>query len=854
MTAAVSSFTSMATGPAAVLNTAANGIRRNVANLSVASTGLAMAIGKGARTIYSMEDVLNEIEGRRFGKNDTFTLASGIEMSRQQFRDSVVALVNEINQQTPRTADEIMKAYNQLVQAGLSHEQVQAILPTSMDFAIAGNFDTEEAADKLTNVMTAMRLPMSTQRQAEESAKRAADVIAYAATSTNSSVEQMTEAFKYAAPSASALGVSIEQLAAMFLIQARRGIKASEAGVSIRAMLTRMVRSTNMAQASLARYNIDLADYLEATKEITAADFSTAMSFAGLDARPAEGAIDKILGMDLASSEKVKLITGAIMNAVGDKTTMSAQSISDAVTETLFGFGESLDVERLIADMQKAGIAMSDFFKIFDVRQGARTLALFGDDLSKWVDDLEENSAGFADALKRTRMQGIVGAWSQLSAALVIGAQKIASSGVLEGATRLVERLRDLTLNIAEANPQLLKFGTYAVIGLAALAPLGFAITGIAAALGLMVNPLALVVAGLSTIAILKWDAISKFAENFGRNFVANLDPAIIARFSSFVDKMKEFGSAVFQSSSYNMRWAKASVAWGKSTAEALNSVYNGMQKFLANDVVQSFIGAMGSLFDMIGSAGSLAGRTLKELGDAAVAFGSSFMEHLSPGASDAIASGLKNMLDGISNAYGRIAGYLDTINFDLDGVGAKAGEWAAKIVNALTSIGDIDLYGAGQKIMQSLVDGLLSVFQKLMSVVSSIKSALTINGSVNVSGHATMSAREAQTASERALIRAQSDGSLGDALDGRRAAGGPVRRGLSYLVGEGGEPEIFTPGANGFITPMSRAGGGGPLIGSVHIHGANADEVMAKLNNLLNQTLMRSRQLAMDGRPVYEW
>ena len=465
----VSAFTRMAAGPAAVLNQTANNIRRNVSNLAVASTGLSLAIGKGARTIYSMEDVLNEIEGRRFGKNDTFTLASGIDMSRQQFRDSVVALVNEINQTTPRTADEIMKAYNQLVQAGLSHEQVHAILPTSMDFAIAGNFDTEAAADKLTNVMTAMRLPMATQSQAEESAKRAADVIAYAANETNSTIEQMTEAFKYAAPSASALGVSMEQLAAMFVIQARRGIKASEAGVSIRAMFTRMVRPTNMAQAALARYNIDLADYLEQTKELTAADFSTALSFGGLDARAAEGEIDKILRMDIASSDKVQKITSAIMNAVGDKTTMSAQAISDAVTETLFGFGEELDVERLIADMQKAGIAMSDFFKIFDVRQGARTLALFGDDLSKWVDDLEENSEGFAQALRNTRMQGIVGAWSQLSAALITASQKIAASGVLQGATRLVQTLRDFTLGLSEANPQLLKFGTYAVVGSAGL-------------------------------------------------------------------------------------------------------------------------------------------------------------------------------------------------------------------------------------------------------------------------------------------------------------------------------------------------------------------------------------------------
>jgi predicted PurR-regulated permease PerM len=49
-------------------------------------------------------------------------------------------------------------------------------------------------------------------------------------------------------------------------------------------------------------------------------------------------------------------------------------------------------------------------------------------------------------------------------------------------------------------------------------------------------------------------------------------------------------------------------------------------------------------------------------------------------------------------------------------------------------------------------------------------------------------------------------------ALGGARATGGPVSGGSSYLVGETG-PEIFTPGASGFITPNNRLGGGGNII-----------------------------------------
>ncbi|MCA2378607.1 phage tail tape measure protein [Agrobacterium genomosp. 3 str. RTP8] len=42
----------------------------------------------------------------------------------------------------------------------------------------------------------------------------------------------------------------------------------------------------------------------------------------------------------------------------------------------------------------------------------------------------------------------------------------------------------------------------------------------------------------------------------------------------------------------------------------------------------------------------------------------------------------------------------------------------------------------------------------------------------------------------------------------GHRATGGPVWPGGSFVVGDGGEPEIFTPKTAGTITPMSKAGG----------------------------------------------
>ena len=606
---------SSAMAPARAVSQTARRFRSSARDMTVGSAGMAYAAFRGGKVIYDMEDTLNEIEGRRFGKNQTFALANGVEMNRLQFRESVANLVEEINETVPRTADEIFKAYNQLVQAGLSHEQVHAILPTSIDFAIAGNYDTEESADKLTNVMTSMRLPMATMDEAQASALRAADVIAYAANSTNSDVRQMTEAFKYAAPSASALGVSIEQLAGMFLIQARRGIKASESGVSIRAMFTRMVRPTNMAASALERYGLDLADYLEKSDDITGRNVADALGFGGLDASVAVGEIDEILQKSISTGDKVREISAAVMKAVGDESTMSAQAVSEVIRETLFGFGENLDVERLIADMQAAGIAMSDFFRIFDVRQGARTIALFGDDLSARVQDIVDNADGFAEALKNTRMQGIVGSIARMVAALIQTLRAIADSGVLDKAAQMFEWLGRSLTNLRSANPRLLELGTYAILAAGALAPLGFILSGITAALAIMLNPLTWIVGGLVTLAGIHFGPLTWFLRALSNIFTHNLKPEILEGVGSALDSIRAGFRGLADFGSDGEAWARTAKVWGESMATAVNAVYDVVTRLVGTQFVQSYAEGFTNAFRNMAAAARWLADSMQSLG-----------------------------------------------------------------------------------------------------------------------------------------------------------------------------------------------------------------------------------------------
>lgn len=82
--------------------------------------------------------------------------------------------------------------------------------------------------------------------------------------------------------------------------------------------------------------------------------------------------------------------------------------------------------------------------------------------------------------------------------------------------------------------------------------------------------------------------------------------------------------------------------------------------------------------------------------------------------------------------------------------------------------------------------------------------------------------------------------GPKGNSLTGKRASGGPVSSGGTYLVGENG-PELFSPQSSGVISPN---GGGGPMVTNhIYVNGTAAD-VARQVADQIMKTLMRSQKL----------
>ena len=87
-----------------------------------------------------------------------------------------------------------------------------------------------------------------------------ADILAAASTNANTNVSMLGESFKYAAPVAGALGINAEDTSVALGLMANAGIKASQAGTSLRTGLTNLAKPTKQMQTYMDRYNIALVE------------------------------------------------------------------------------------------------------------------------------------------------------------------------------------------------------------------------------------------------------------------------------------------------------------------------------------------------------------------------------------------------------------------------------------------------------------------------------------------------------------------------------------------------------------------------------------------------------------------
>lgn len=250
-------------------------------SVSAARTGgyfVAMQRSIGmAKSALSLTDVAADFE-HSMSKVGAITLGA-IKDQKQYDAElaKLTARARELGEKTQFSARQSADAMSYLGMAGWSASQIYEQLPHLLDLAAAGGTDLARTADILSDDLSAFGL------QAGD-AKRMADVFATTITSTNTNIEMLGETFKYAAPVAHAFGASLEETAAMAGIMANSGIKASQAGTTLRSGFLRLAGPPKMAQKALDELGMTMEDLTAEQKEA-----AMAMQSLGIETGNLEG-------------------------------------------------------------------------------------------------------------------------------------------------------------------------------------------------------------------------------------------------------------------------------------------------------------------------------------------------------------------------------------------------------------------------------------------------------------------------------------------------------------------------------------------------------------------------------------
>lgn len=157
----------------------------------------------------------------------------------------------------------------------------------------------------------------------------------------------------------------------------------------------------------------------------------------------------------------------------------------------------------------------------------------------------------------------------------------------------------------------------------------------------------------------------------------------------------------------------------------------------------------------------------------------------------------------------------------------------------------------AGYKVADAMINAIKSAFNGLLEWFKSLPGKIVdAIGSIDISGLIKWPSLPSWAGGGSSE---PSNDNKTPAVSGHRAKGGNVWPGGSFLVGDGGEEEIFRPKTAGTITPVSKSSPSIGQIGPFHIQGAGdpeavADRVAKKVEDRINR-LLRGAHADMGAR-----
>jgi TP901 family phage tail tape measure protein len=159
----------------------------------------------------------------------------------------------KFGESTVFSASECADALGYMALAGWDAQQSADGLPGVLNLAAASGMELAQASDLVTDYLTAFGLEA-------DQAGRMADVLSYAQANSNTTTEMLGEAFKNCAVNAHNAGMSLEETTAILGKFADAGLKGSEGGTALNAIIRDMTQKMQNGAIQIGNTSVKVQD------------------------------------------------------------------------------------------------------------------------------------------------------------------------------------------------------------------------------------------------------------------------------------------------------------------------------------------------------------------------------------------------------------------------------------------------------------------------------------------------------------------------------------------------------------------------------------------------------------------
>ena len=320
------------------------------------------------------------------------------------------AKAREMGKETVFSASESADALGYMALAGWKTQDMLDGLPGILNLAAAGNTDLATTSDIVTDALTAFG------KSAKDSA-HLADIMSATMSNSNTNIEMLGQSYKYVASLAGAMNYTMEDTSLALGLMANAGIKADQAGTSLRSMLTRLAKPTDEVEMAMEKLGISLTDKNGKMKSMREVVQNLRSSFNKMtESEKAQYAA--IIAGKNAMSGMLALVNGSdedfdkLANAI-DNSSGSAQQMSDVMNQSTAN-----QIKIMWSEIQELGLKMAEV-----LLPAVRQLVDWGTKLAQWLQNMNPTL--------RTVILIVLGLIAVLSPLLLIVAKLITAFNII---------------------------------------------------------------------------------------------------------------------------------------------------------------------------------------------------------------------------------------------------------------------------------------------------------------------------------------------------------------------------------------------------------------------------------------